>query len=422
MKKPLAYRMRPTTLNEVIGQKAIVGENGFLTNCVKNNSLVSVILFGRPGTGKTTIAEALANSMNVHYIKLNAVTSSKADLQNAIKEAKLYADCILIIDEIHRLNKEKQDLLLPSIEDGTIYMIGATTANPMISINPAIRSRTHLLEVTPLSIDEVIIGLTRAISNPQGLNSSRSFTKDALRTIASLSGGDLRYAYNFMETLALSYSSTHEITKEDVLSTSSIPNFYADKDENEHYDTVSAFQKSIRGNEVDAALYYLAKLIKAGDLEGLIRRLLVTAYEDVGLSNPQAVDRCYHACEVAKDVGLPEAVYPLSFSVTELALSPKSKSASSALFKALDSIEKYPSEVRDYLKYTPVNAKEEDKYPYDRPDLWEYIEYLPDGLESSVFYIPRLTGNYEKSLNINYERLKKIKRSTKLSELKKKAK
>ena len=195
-------------------------------------------------------------------------------------------------------------------------------------------------------------------------------------------------------------------------------NYYADKDGNEHYDTVSAFQKSIRGSEVDAAVYYLAKLCQSGDLEGLIRRLLVTAYEDVGLANPQAVDRCYHACQVAREVGFPEAIIPLGFTVVELALSPKSKSSCLAIESAMAEIDKNPSQVRSYLKYTPVNADREDTYPYERSDLWKYLEYLPEGKENLRFYKPVLTGNYEKNLYKNYVELVKLRRSTSIRDLK----
>jgi putative ATPase len=418
MNKPLAYRMRPKTLDQVIGQEKIVGPQGFLSNCLNSRTIVSCILYGPPGTGKTTIAEAFANSLNVHHISLNATFSSKDDLLSAFKEAAMYQDTIIIMDEIHRLNKDRQDLLLSRLEDGTFYLIGATTENPMLAINPAIRSRTHLLEVKPLTPEEVETGLKRAVSSPDGLDSKRQFTPAALKTIARLCGGDLRYAYNILEAASLSSVSDKPIGVEEIKNISAVPNYFGDKDGNEHYDTVSAFQKSIRGSEVDAAVYYLAKMCASGDLEGLIRRLMVTAYEDVGLANPPAVDRCYHACEVAREVGFPEAIIPLSFTVCDLALSPKSKSAALAVEAAMDEIQKHPSQVRDYLKLTPVNVQEEDKYPYDRPDLWEYIEYLPEGLEKMKFYKPWLNGNYEKSLNINYERLEKQLRSTSLRLLK----
>ena len=241
MKKPLAYRMRPKYLNDVIGQLDLVGPTGFLTNCLSQDSLVSIVLFGPPGTGKTTIAEALANSMNCWYKKLNAVSITKQEINDTIEECKKHESAIIIIDEIHRLPKDKQDLLLPNLEDGTFYLIGATTANPMLALNPAIRSRTHLLEVKHLTTDETIIGLKRAIISPDGLDNKRKYTDEAIETIAKLSGGDLRYAYNLLETTALTYSNK-EITKEDIQAISSVPNYFADKDENEHYDTVSAFQ------------------------------------------------------------------------------------------------------------------------------------------------------------------------------------
>lgn len=404
MKKPLAFRMRPKTIDQVIGQEELVGPNGFLTNCLNNDEMVSIVLFGPPGTGKTTIAEALAASFNSWYCKINAVTTSKQELAESIKECCNHGGGIIIIDEVHRLPKDKQDLLLPSLEDGTFYLIGATTANPMISLNPAIRSRTHLLEVKPLSVDEVVVGLQRAVISPEGLNYKREFDIDALKTIAKLSGGDMRYALNLLETASLGYSNK-VITQEDILGISSVPNFFADKDENEHYDTVSAFQKSIRGSDVNAAIYYLAKLVKSGDLEGIIRRLLVTAYEDVGLANPQAVDRCYHACETALKVGFPEARIPLAVTVCDLALSPKSKSAEMAVDKALKLIEERPLQVKDYLKLTPVNARKEYLYPYDRPDVWEHLQYLPDELKDELFYIPVKSGKYEKALADNYERM-----------------
>ncbi len=422
MNKPLSYRLRPKKIEDVIGQEQAVGPNGFFTNLIKSNSLVSTILYGPPGTGKTTIAEAFCNSINVHSIKLNATNSTKQDLINAFSEAKLYNDTVLIIDEIHRLNKDKQDLLLPKLEDGSIYLIGATTANPMLAINPAIRSRTHLLEIKPLTVDQIICGLNRALISEDGLNNSRQFDKEALLAIAKTAGGDLRYAYNLLEATSLSFTKEHLITKEDVLTINSIPNYFADRNENEHYDSVSAFQKSIRGSQVDAALYYLGKLIASNDLEGIIRRLLITAYEDIGLGNPQAVDRCLNACNVAREVGFPEAMIPLSVTVVDLALSPKSKSACLGIEKVMSMINDSPSQVRDYLKYTPINKKEDEKYPYNRPDLWKYIQYMPQDLEEMKFYEPNLTGNYEKSLNINYKELEKINRTTDLKALLKKSK
>lgn len=411
--KPLAFRMRPKTLDEVIGQNKI---KSFLENLINSKSLISMIFYGPPGTGKTTLARAFANSFNANCLSLNAVTDKKDKMEATFNEAINFYPTIVIIDEIHRLDKAKQDLLLPHLESGDFYLIGCTTANPLISIRPAIRSRCRLLGTDELSKEEIEIGLNRALVSPSGLKSSKSFSKEAISYLASISGGDLRFAYNQLEAVALSFPKDHKITLEDAKEISSIPNYYADADEDEHYDTVSALQKSIRGSEVDAAIYYAAKLLKSGDLDGLIRRLLVTAYEDVGLANPQAVDRCYNACQVAKEVGMPEAMIPLGFTIVDLSLSPKSKSACLAIEEASDLVDKKPVRVRSYLRFKQVNT--EESYPYDRPDVWSKLEYLPEGLEDYKFYHPALTGKYEKALAMQYEKLSKIERTTDIAKAK----
>lgn len=418
MDRPLAYRMRPGSLKEVLGQKELVGDNGFLTNCVRTDSLVSMILYGPSGTGKTTMAFALGNDMKIPVIAMNAVLTSKADMIKDFNLAKAQFPTLVVIDEIHRLPKDKQDLLLPELEDGDFFVVGTTTANPFISINPALRSRVHVLETKPLGKDDIVEGLKRAIFDPKGLDGKRSFDNESLNLIASLSGGDLRFAYNLLETLSLAFPASHPITQDDVKSVKAVPNFLSDKDEDEHYNTVSGLQKSIRGSEVDAALFYLAKLIQGGDLEGLIRRLMVTAYEDVGLANPQAVDRCYNACQVAREVGFPEAQIPLGFTVVDLALSPKSKSACLAIEKATSSVSNGPVHVREYVKLHPVGLSKEASYPYDRPDVWDKIEYLPEGLEDLHFYYPWYNGRYERALAENLKELNKIKRSTDIAAVK----
>lgn len=418
MKAPLAFRMRPKTLDMVLGQQELLHETGFLTNCVKSNTIVSMIFFGPPGVGKTTLAEAFANTLNVHAIKLNAVTSNKKDLETAITESKMFERSIIIMDEIHRLNKDKQDILLPYLEDGTIFVIGATTANPYISINPAIRSRCHLLEVKPLSVEDVIIGLKRALASPDGLNNKLKITDDGLKVLAELSGGDMRFALNYLEILSLT-NSEDTLDVNDIKEIVKVPNYLVDRDENGHYDAVSALQKSIRGSDVDAALYYLARLCVANDLDSIERRLLVIAYEDIGLANPNAVNRTHNALEAARKVGFPEAIIPLGFSVCDLALSPKSKAANNAIHRAYDLAKEMPLDVLDYLKLTPVNKSEEDSYPYDRPDLWEKIQYLPNLIKNKAFYEPLNNSSYERALNENYARLKKIKRTTDLAKLKK---
>lgn len=417
--KPLAFLVRPQNIDEVIGQGHLLGKDALLRRSIETKTIFSIIFFGPPGCGKTTIAEAYAKSMGVHYIKLNAVTDNKKKLEDAISEAKLYDTCYLIIDEVHRLNKDKQDILLPYIEDGTVYLIGMTTANPYLSINKAVRSRCQLLEIKPLSQEDIVQGLKRAIAHKSGLNNKVKFTDDALKQIAKLTAGDMRYGLNYLEVLSIS-SKGKEITLDIVNEIIQVPNWQMDQDENEHYDSVSALQKSIRGSDVDAALYYLARLCISGDLESITRRLTITAYEDIGLANPAAVDRVINACKTAEAVGFPEAIIPLGFVVCDLALSPKSKASCLSIEKAMDYASKHPMDVMDYLKLTPVNVKEEDKYPYDRPDLWAKIQYLPELIKDMKFYEQNKNpSSYERGLNDNYSKLTSYRRRSDLAKLKK---
>ena len=417
MLQPLAFRVRPQKIDDIIGQKEILGENGILRNSIKEKLPISFILYGVPGCGKTTIAEAYVKTLDVHYIKLNAVSSNKSEIEGAIQEAKLFHPTILIIDEVHRLNKDKQDILLPYIEDGTIYLIGATTANPYIAINKAIRSRCHLLEVNRLTVLEIIDGLKRALVNPKGLNSKTKIDEESLEYIAKNSNGDFRFALNYLEIIDLSYKN-QDITIEKTKKILNVPNYSSDKNDDDHYNAVSALQKSIRGSDVNAALYYLAKLCIVNDLESLTRRLLVTAYEDVGLANPGACMRCKIAIDSALSVGLPEAIIPLSNTVIELALSPKSKSADLSIQNAMECVKDMPLEVLDYLKLTPVNTNELDKYHYDRPDLWAKMQYLPELIKNKEFYEAENASQFEKLLNENYKKLQQVKRSSDLRELK----
>lgn len=421
MLKPLAFRVRPKKIEDVIGQDHLVGPNGFLRNSIEKKIPLSFILFGEPGTGKTTIAECYASSFGASYKVLNAVTSNKKDLVDAIEESKKSEIYILIIDEIHRLNKDKQDILLPAVEEGLVFLIGATTANPYISINKAIRSRCHLLEVKRLSADDVILGLKRAIKDKNGLNDALRISDEALTFIAKQSNGDFRFALNYLEVLQIN-NSNKEIGLSEVKEIIRVPNSSIDNDENGHYDAVSAMQKSIRGSDVNAALYYAARLLNAGDLESLTRRLLVTAYEDIGIANPQACMRTKIAIESAYEVGLPEAVIPLSVAIVDLALSPKSKVACQGMYSAMSSNEEMPLDVLDYLRYTPVNVKEEDKYPYDRPDLWQYMQYLPELIKNVEFFEMNKepSSSYEKFLYDQYNKFKSNIRSSNLRGLKSK--
>ena len=417
MRQPLALRMRPKSLDDVIGQKHLVGENMILRKVVENKQLFSCILFGPPGTGKTTLAKVLANSLNRPYRMFNAVTGNKKDLDAIFLEAKLSSGLVLIIDEIHRLNKDKQDLLLPHIEEGTLTVIGTTTSNPYFAINPAIRSRCHLLELKHLTPDDIKEALLNAIKAPEGLNNTVNISDEALEIIANHANGDIRYALNVLEICAIA---SNNITKDIVIQYSQFPNSSISLGDDGHYDAVSAFQKSIRGSDVNAALYYLARLIQANDMDSIERRLLVIAYEDIVLANPQACARCVSAIDAAKRVGFPEAKIILSNAVIDLCLSPKSRSADEAISKALQVVENNAYPVPDYLRLTPVNMKDEDKYDYDDKESWCHIQYLPEPIKNMEFYVPNQTGSYERALAANYENLKKLKRTSNLAILKKK--
>ena len=421
MRTPLAFRIRPSSLDEVVGQDHLVGPSSFLRKSLEKKSLFSMIFDGAPGTGKTTIAEAYAKSAKVHFVSLNAVTANKKDLERAVEEAKLYRPCILIMDEVHRLDKTKQDFLLPYVENGTFILLGATTANPYIALSPAIRSRCRIMEVKRLSKDEVVEGLKRAIAHPNGLDNKANFSQEALEFIAELSGGDMRFSLNILEEAYVQFEEKETIAKEDVAEIERVPNYAMDKDEDEHYDSVSALQKSIRGSDVDAALYYLARLCVAEDLDSIKRRLLVTAYEDVGLGNPNAVMRTQMAIAAAEQLGFPEAVIPLGNAVIDLCLSPHSRVGDDSIQATMDFARNRPFAILDYLRFTPVNMKEEDRYPYDRPDLWEKMQYLPDEYKDKRFYLydENEASPYLKALNQNYLRLLKTKRRKDLAKLKK---
>ncbi len=417
MKEPLAFRLRPQVLDDIIGQDHLVGPNQILRRYVAEKRLFSTIFFGPPGTGKTTIASCLAQELNLPYRFFNAVTGNKKDLEGIFLEAKLSSGLVVIIDEVHRLNKDKQDLLLPHIEDGSITVLGATTSNPFFAINPAIRSRCQLLEVKGLNTEQVKEALFRALSHPKGLEDIQ-LDETAADIIANHSNGDIRYALNILEICAV--ASDKIITSETVLQYSQFPNSSISMNDDGYYDSLSAFQKSIRGSDVDAALYYLARLIQAGDLDSIERRLLVTAYEDIGLGNPAAVSRTVQAVETARKVGFPEGRIPLSVAVVDLCLSPKSKSAYTALDAAIAEVQKRALSIPDYLRLTPVTLKEEEKYDYNRADLWSKIQYLPNAIKDVEFYKPSETSSYEKQLAQNLKELKKTKRSNNLKQLKNK--
>lgn len=398
--EPLANALRPKKLSDVIGQEHLIGKDKILTNLVKNKKIFSLILYGPPGVGKTSIANAITEELGVKHRFLNATFNNKKDFEIVFEETKLYGNIVLVVDEIHRLNKDKQDLLLPMLENGLITLIGLTTSNPYHKINPAIRSRCQIFELKPLKKEDISKGLLKASKNLSDIK----IEKDALDLIATMSNGDFRFAINLLEVAYYS-SSDKKITASLIKEINNKASSPMDSDETGHYDVLSAFQKSIRGSDVNAALHYLARLISSGDLDSIYRRMTVIAYEDIGLANPNMgvrVDACINACE---RVGLPEARIPLGDMVIDLCLSPKSNSGHTALDLALKDVEngnigKVPSH---------INAQAFGyKYPHDYPGSYVVQQYLPDELKNRVYYKPK-NNRYEKMLKITLDNIEKIK-------------
>lgn len=405
MDKPLALKLAPKSLKDVYGQSHLIGDNKIISNMVKNKKIFSMILYGKPGIGKTSIANAIVNELGLRYRFLNATINNKKDLDIVIEEAKMYDGVILIMDEIHRLNKDKQDILLPQLESGLITLIGLTTSNPYHSINPAIRSRCQLFELKDLESKDIVKALNMAVKSEylEGIKIDEA----AINYIASLSGNDLRFAYNLLE-VAYSTSSNKTINIDQIKEINNKPVFIHDKNEDGYYDVLSAFQKSIRGSDVDASLHYLARLIAAGDLDSIYRRMSVIAYEDIGLANPSIGPKVMAAIQAAELVGLPEARIPLGTMVTEMALSPKSNTAHIALDKALEDVETgRAGAVPSHIK---TNSNDY-KYPHDYPNAYVVQQYLPDNLKNKKYYVPKDKG-YEQNIKYVYDKLENIKKNT----------
>lgn len=414
--KPLAYRLRPESLDDIIGQQHLVGEKGIIRKCLEKGTIFSSIFFGPPGIGKTTLAEVIAKELHKPCRRFNAVTGNKKDLDAIFVEADLSGQLILICDEVHRLNKDKQDLLLPHVEKGNIILIGCTTANPYHSINPAIRSRCHLFELKALSRDDVKQALLKAISNKDGLNNSCTISDDALSLIVEVANGDIRFALNVLE-LSSFICQNNKIEVEDVREQCKVANQRTFASEDGHYDLLSALQKSIRGSDVNGALYYLALLAQSNDEASISRRLVVIAYEDIGLANPQLVARTLDACKAAEAVGFPEAIIPYGIQIIDLCLAPKSRTGVDAVHRAQALVNTKAYDMPKYLRLTPVGLQDDEKYSYERYDCFHKIQYLPDEIKNVEFINDFNVNRYEQQLKQVYEQLKSTKRTNNLKQL-----
>lgn len=418
--EPLAYRMRPNTIDDIIGQTHLVGPRGIIRRMVDAKRLSSMILYGPPGIGKTSIAQAIAGSTNVKFRQLNAVTNTKKDMQLIAEEAKMSGQVILLLDEIHRLDKGKQDFLLPHLEKGSIILIGATTSNPYHAINPAIRSRTQIFELYPHNDDDVKQALIRALEDDEhGFgNTEIKIDDDAISHFVQSAAGDIRTALNALELAILSSpdKSVH-ITLQDAMDCLQKASFNFDADGDMHYDIMSAFQKSIRGSDVDASLHYLARLIEGGDLPTIARRLLVISYEDIGLASPGAGARTLAAIESAERLGFPEARIPLAQAVIELCLSPKSNSGISAIDSALKDVKSgkvgaIPKHLKDahYQGAKDLGNGTGYQYPHNYENGYVVQQYLPDTLKHKHYYEPKTTSKSEQQFKQIYDNIKRQKR------------
>lgn len=420
---PLASRMRPTTLDEVVGQQHIIGKDKLLYRAIKADRLGSLIFYGPPGTGKTTLAKVIANTTSSEFKQINATIAGKKDMEEVVKGAKellgMYQKkTILFVDEIHRFNKGQQDYLLPYVEDGTITLIGATTENPYFEVNGALISRSSVFELRSLSKDEVKTLIKRAVyDEKKGMGSfSAEIDDDALDFLADVSGGDARNALNAVElgilTTDRSADGKIHITLDVASECIQKRVVRYDKTGDNHYDTISAFIKSMRGSDPDAAVYYLAKMLYAGeDIKFIARRIMICASEDVGNADPMALTVAVSAAQAVERIGMPESQIILSQAVTYVASAPKSNSATNAIFSAMESVKNQKTTVPSHLQDAHYKGSQKlghgigYKYAHDYPNHYVDQQYLPDEIKDARFYEPGVMG-YEKTIKEHLEKLR----------------
>ncbi len=420
---PLAARLRPTTIDEVVGQEHIIGPDKLLYRAIKADRLSSVIFYGPPGTGKTTLAKVIANTTSAEFLQLNATVAGKKDMEEVIAQAQktlaMYGKkTILFIDEIHRFNKGQQDYLLPFVEDGTVILIGATTENPYFEVNGALISRSQIFELKPLSTENISELIRRAVyDNEKGLGAYNAYIDDdAVEFLADMAGGDARRALNAVELGVMSTEPEEDgrihITLDVASECIQRKVMRYDKTGDNHYDTISAFIKSMRGSDPDAAVYYLARMLEAGeDPKFIIRRIMICASEDVGMADPQAIVVAEAAAGIVERVGMPEARIPLSQAAVYVATAPKSNSSYVAINQAMEEVRTSGNmPIPPYLQGSSYKGAEKlgrgigYKYAHDYPNHYVNQQYMPYELNGKEFYSPSGNG-YEVKIK---EHMKKI--------------
>ncbi len=421
---PLASRLRPRTLDEIVGQKHILGKDRLLYRAIRADKLSSVIFYGPPGTGKTTIARVIANTTKADFTQLNATVAGKKDMEAVVAKAKdnlgMYGrKTILFVDEIHRFNKGQQDYLLPFVEDGTLILIGATTENPYFEVNGALLSRSVVFELKPLEKEDILELIRRAVTDPErGMGACQpEITPEAADFLADISGGDARLALNAIELGVLTTEKGEDgkihLTLEVISECIQKRIVRYDKTGDNHYDTISAFIKSMRGSDPDAAVYYLAKMIYAGEDERFIaRRIMICASEDVGNADPMALTVAVSAAQAVERIGFPESQIILAQAAAYVACAPKSNSAVMAISKAMESVKAKRASVPAHLQDAHYGGAGKlghgigYKYAHDYPNHYVEQQYLPTELQGERFYEPSDNG-YEHQIREYFRRIKK---------------